>query len=380
MSNVAPISSRSSTFRADIQGIRALAIILVIALHLNLSGFEAGYIGVDIFLVVSGYVITLSLMKKPANRFFGNLKDFWVSRFTRIFPVAALVVCVTVIASFLLSGKAFNPDLLTDAKWATLYATNFRLINTGSNYFIAGLDQSLLTHYWSLAVEQQFYLVYPIVIFLLSRFSSEKSKLAALRNFLLLSIIGSSYWSITQTLIDPVASYFSPFTRFWELALGGLVATFAVTKRFRFAGFLGLALLIASMFLLNSQSSYPGFLAWLPAFGTVLLLWAPIQQLGIKPLRYLGDISYSLYLWHFLWLVLPKQIEQPITDPNMSWLFLAGALGCSVLTYHFFERPIHRSVTLKKDGFSALSVGLICLAASWLTISLVENFWLRSIL
>ena len=111
-----------------------------------------------------------------------------------------------------------------------------------------------------------------------------------------------------------------------------------------------------------------------------MLLWAPIQKLGIKPLRYLGDISYSLYLWHFLWLVLPKQIEQPITDPNMSWVFLAGALSCSVLTYHFFERPIHRSVTLKKDGFSALSVGVICLAASWLTISIVENFWLRSIL
>lgn len=379
-SNLIPVDQRSQGFRADIQGIRAIAIILVIALHLHLTGFEAGYIGVDIFLVVSGYVITLSLLKKPAKRFFGNLADFWSSRFTRIFPAAALVICTTVIASFFLSGKAFNPDLLTDAKWATLYGTNFRLINTGSNYFIEGLDQSLLTHYWSLAVEQQFYLVYPLALFLISYLSSERFKLLTLRIFLIVSVIASSYWSISQSVIDPVASYFSPFTRFWELAAGGLIATFATSKRFKYLGFAGLAILLGSFFILNSQSSYPGYLAWIPVAGTLLLLWAPVKQLGVRPLRYLGDISYSLYLWHFLWLVLPTQIENPITDSRLTWLFLAGAVICSVLTYHFFERPIHRSVTLRADRYAALTVALVCLASTWLVIALVENYWLRSIL
>ena len=378
--NLVPLKERSSSFRADIQGLRATAIILVIALHMDLTGFSAGYIGVDMFLVISGYVITLSIQRKPAKKVITNLVEFWRSRFIRIFPAAALVICATVIASYFLSGKAFNDDLLDDARWATFYATNFQLINTGANYFIEGLDQSLLTHYWALAVEQQFYLVYPLLVFTLSWLSTEKHRVVALRLLLAVVIIASSYWSITQTVIDPVASYFSPLTRFWELALGGLLATFATTTRFKYAGYLGIAILVTSMFSLNAQSSYPGYLAWLPAIGTSLLLWAPLKPLGIAPLRYLGDISYSLYLWHFIWLVLPTQIENPITEPGFSWLFLLGALGCAVLTYHFFERPIHKSVSLRNDSYSALTVGVMSLAGTWLVIALVENLWLRSIL
>jgi peptidoglycan/LPS O-acetylase OafA/YrhL len=379
MSNAVPVGFRSTTFRADIQGLRAIAIVLVIALHMNLAGLSAGYIGVDIFLVVSGYVITLSIQKKPAKRFSKNLVEFWRSRFIRIFPAAALVICVTVVAAYLLSGQAFNSDLFIDAKWATFYGTNIRLIQTGSNYFIAGLDQSLLTHYWSLAAEQQFYLVYPTTLFLLTWLGSEKQRVLVLRIFLLLVIVSSSYWSISQTVIDPVVSYFSPLTRFWELAFGGLLATFA-TRTSKIITCLGLLMLVVSVFVLNSQSSYPGYLAWLPVIGTGVLLYSPLKALGCSPLRYLGDISYSLYLWHFIWLVLPTQTENPITDPNMIWLFLLGALFCAVITYHFFEQPIHRSVALKSDTFSAASVAAICLLSTWLVIALVENIYLRSTL
>jgi peptidoglycan/LPS O-acetylase OafA/YrhL len=132
------------------------------------------------------------------------------------------------------------------------------------------------------------------------------------------------------------------------------------------------------MFILGPTSQYPGYLAWLPAIGTGLLLLFPLQFLAITPLRYIGDISYSLYLWHFIWLVLPTQIENPITD--YSWAFLFGAVICAVLTYHFFERPIHKSVSLKTDGYSALSLALICLLTSWLVIELIENLYLKTIL
>ena len=379
MSNAVPVSSRSTSFRADIQGLRAIAIILVVALHMNLTGVSAGYIGVDIFLVVSGYVITLSIQKKPAHRVFRNLVEFWRSRFIRIFPAAALVISVTVVAAFLFSGKAFNPDLLIDARWATFYATNIRLIQSGSNYFIAGLDQSLLTHYWSLAIEQQFYLFYPLVIFLLTWLGSEKQRVLILRIFLTVVILASSYWSITQTVLDPVASYFSPLTRFWELAFGGLLATFA-TRNSRFLPFLGLIILAGSMFVLNSQSAYPGYLAWLPVVGTGILLYFPLKRLGIAPLRYLGDISYSLYLWHFVWLVLPTQIENPITEPSLAWVFLMGALVCSVLTYHLFEKPIHKSISLKTDTYAATTLAAVCLLGAFLVITLVENLYLRTIL
>ena len=377
--NTVPVMARSSSFRADIQGLRAIAIVLVIGLHMNLAGFNAGFIGVDMFLVVSGYVITLSLMKQPAKQVFRNLANFWRGRFIRIFPAAALVICVTVIAAFLVQGKAFNSDLFIDARWATFYGSNIRLIQSGSNYFIAGLDQSLLTHYWSLAVEQQFYLLFPVIVFALTWLGKETSRIWILRSFLFVAIVASAYWSIIETSSNSVSAYFSPLTRFWELAVGGFVATFA-TAGSKYFSLIGLALLGFSIYYLNSQSPYPGYLAWLPVIGTALLLWAPLKPLGIAPLRYLGDISYSLYLWHFLWLVLPTQIETPITDGYWSYIFLGGAVVTAVLSYHFFEKPIHKSLSLKTDGYSALMVGLLSLAFTWVVIAVVENLYLRSIL
>ena len=377
--NTVPVAARSSSFRADIQGLRAIAIVLVIGLHMNLAGFNAGFIGVDMFLVVSGYVITLSLMKQPAKQVFRNLAKFWRGRFIRIFPAAALVICITVIAAFLVQGKAFNSDLFIDARWATFYGSNIRLIQSGSNYFIAGLDQSLLTHYWSLAVEQQFYLLFPVIVFALTWLGKETSRIWILRSFLFVAIVASAYWSIIETSTNSVSAYFSPLTRFWELAVGGLVATFA-TSSSKYFSLIGLALLGFSIYYLSSQSPYPGYLAWLPVIGTALLLWAPLKPLGIAPLRYLGDISYSLYLWHFLWLVLPTQIENPITEGYWSYVFLIGAVFTAVISYHFFEKPIHKSLSLKSDGYSALMVGLLSLAFTWVVIAVVENLYLRSIL
>ena len=378
-SNLAPVSARSETFRPDIQGLRALAIILVIALHMSLPGFLGGFIGVDIFLVISGYVITLSLLKQPVRNTFRDVAKFWAGRFVRIFPAAALVICVTVVAAFLLQGKAFDEAIFADAKWATLYATNFRLIDSGANYFIAGLDQSLFTHFWALALEQQFYLVYPVIVFAVSWLASAKQRTWTLRIILILTISISATWSYLDTLANPVSAYFSPFTRFWELAVGGLLATIAVSKKQSVFGYVGLAIIGFGLFYLNGQSVYPGVLAWIPVIGTALVLVFPLKPLGFAPLRYIGDISYSLYLWHFVWLVLPVQLENPVTDNYWKWVFLGGAVACSVLSYHFFERPIHKSITLHKDRFSAFLIGSICLAFTWMVIALVENLWLRTI-
>jgi peptidoglycan/LPS O-acetylase OafA/YrhL len=377
--NVSKPASRSSTFRADIQGLRALAIILVIGLHMGLAGFQAGYVGVDIFFVISGYVITLSLNKQPGKHTWANLASFWGSRFIRIFPAAALVVATTIVAAYFLQGLAFNSDLITDARWATFYATNLRLIDSGANYFIVGLDQSLLTHFWALAVEQQFYLVFPVLVFSLTWLSSEKYRILLLQIALVLIVVGSAVWSVLETGTNAVSAYFSPFTRFWELGVGALVATFAFTKAPKWLSYLGLVTIGASLFLFDSTTLYPGYLAWLPVLGTALVLISPLPGLGIRPLRYVGDISYSLYLWHYLWLVLPTQLENPNTDGYWSWLFLLGAVMTAVLSYHFFERPIHKSVTLKADRCSAFVIGAICIVSALLAIAIIENLYLRSI-
>jgi peptidoglycan/LPS O-acetylase OafA/YrhL len=376
--NVTKASERSSTFRADIQGLRAIAIILVIALHMNLTGFSAGFIGVDMFFVISGYVITLSLTKQPSKHTWANLAKFWSSRFLRIFPAAALVIAVTITSAYFLQGQAFNSDLITDARWATFYATNLRLIDSGANYFIQGLDQSLLTHYWALAVEQQFYLVFPVLVFALTWLSSEKYRKPLLQIFLVLIVLGSAIWSFIETQANPVSAYFSPFTRFWELGFGAVVATLGTT-RLRWPGLLGLLVLLGCLFSFNSQTAYPGYLAWLPVLATGILLYAPLPALGVRPLRYVGDISYSLYLWHFLWLVLPTQTEEPLTEGIWPWVFLLGAVVTAVLSYHFFERPIHHSMKLRGDRLSAFFIGAICIVGALLAIAVIENLHLTSI-
>ena len=346
---------------------------------MNLAGFSAGYIGVDIFFVISGYVITRSLNKEPARHTFANLAKFWSSRFVRIFPSAALVITATIISAYFLQGQAFNSDLITDARWATFYATNLRLIDSGANYFIVGLDQSLLTHFWALAVEQQFYLVFPVLLFSLTWLTSEKHRKLTLQIALVLIISASAIWSLLETKTDSVSAYFSPFTRFWELAFGALIATISLSKSIRLLPYLGLAILATSLFWFNSQTTYPGYFAWVPVLGTALLLLQPLPALGIRPLRYIGDISYSLYLWHFLWLVLPTQTENPISDGYWPWIFLAGAVVTAVLSYHFFERPIHNSLKLRSDKYSTFMIGAICIAGALLAIAVIENLYLRSI-
>lgn len=377
--NITPPENRSSTFRADIQGLRAIAIILVIGLHMGLPYFKAGYVGVDIFFVISGFVITLSLNKQPARHTWNNLANFWGARFIRIFPAAALVIVATIFAAYFLQGLAFNSDLITDARWATFYATNLRLIDSGANYFIVGLDQSLLTHFWALAVEQQFYLAFPVLVFSLTWLSSEKYRVRLLQIALVIVIVLSAIWSALETSSNAVSAYFSPFTRFWELGVGALVATLAFAKSPKLLGYLGLVVIGVSILLFDSTTVYPGYLAWVPVVGTALVLMSPLPALGVAPLRYIGDISYSLYLWHYLWLVLPTQLENPITEGYWSWLFLLGAVATAVLSYHFFERPIHRSLDLRSDKYSALMVGAICIVSALLAIAIIENFYLRSI-
>ena len=376
--------------RADIQGLRGLAILLVILLHAGVTLFQGGYVGVEVFFVISGFVVTGSLMRKPGGQLLKNLRNFYVKRILRLLPSSTAVIIVTLIAAFFLLGKAFNADLIEDAKWAAIFGTNFHLIDTGANYFIAGLDKSLLTHYWYLAIEQQFYLLYPLIIFLIVRLVPEALKTRVVAVLLALIVLASGWFSVYLTQADSVSAYYSPFTRAWEIALGGLVALIPLSWAKRSAilnsavSLAALLALLASSIILGSQNSYPGFLAWWPSLCAAALIWANSNTtkisatglLAFRPMKYLGDISYSLYLWHFIWLVLPGQMVNPPTAPWFVLVQLAGAFGCAAVSHHFIEDPIRKSKTLNKDALAALLFLLICLALIWDTTLLVENLWL----
>ena len=367
------------TFRPDIQGLRAIAVILVILAHASVPGFEGGYIGVDVFFVISGFVITSLLLRQPPRGVRHNLAYFYARRIRRIVPAATLTLVATTLAAYFLLGTNFVPQLLGDVRWASLFSENFRLIRTGSNYFIPGIAPSLVTHFWSLAVEEQFYLAFPLVVFSLTLMSPLRHRTTSLGVFLVAAIGASAWYSWHLTPISPTVAYYSPFTRFWEIALGALVALLPAAWARRtphvntLLGFLAMLALAAAVWRLNTMSVYPGVLAWWPCGTTAVLLWTgqssvkggPATWLSWRPLRYIGDISYSLYLWHYVWLMLPLQMVHP---PTSSWarvIEIAGAFACAVISYHVLENPIRHSKRLDRDGVAVALLLLICIGLSW---------------
>ena len=331
------------------------------------------------FFVISGFVITSLLLRQPERGISQNLAHFYVRRIRRIVPAATVVLVVTVAAAYVLLGANFNVQLLGDVRWAALFGENFRLINTGSNYFIPGLAPSLVTHFWSLAVEEQFYLVYPVITFSIVRFIPSASRVRVLTGFLLIAIALSAWWSYHLTPVNAVAAYYTPFTRFWQFALGGLVAVIPVAWARRtplvnsIAAVLALVVIAVAALRLNAFSTYPGVLAWWPSGATAVLIWtgpsslraAPAAWLSWRPLGYVGDISYSLYLWHFVWLMLPLQLVHPISSPLARIVEIAGAVVCAVTSYHVVENPIRRSTSLGRDPWATGLLLVICLVLSW---------------
>jgi len=252
------------SFRPDIQGLRALAVLLVIADHADIPGFSGGYIGVDLFFVVSGYVITQLLLREAGNGIGTGLGDFYARRVRRIVPAATATLVATLLVAWATLGARLNPQLPGDVRWASLFSANFRFIETGSNYFVPGIFPSLITQFWSLGVEEQFYLCFPLVVLLIARFAPAGRRLALLSVTLTVAIALSAWWSIHLSAIDPTPAYYSPFTRFWELGLGCLLATLTVRRPVRtarsewLAVAIAIALLVVALTTLNRPASTRG--------------------------------------------------------------------------------------------------------------------------
>lgn len=374
-------------FRRDIQGLRAIAVILVILNHAAIPGFVGGYIGVDVFFVISGFVITQLLLREATKGIRTGLADFYSRRIRRIVPAATATLVGTLIAAELVLGTRINPNLTGDVRWASLFAANFRLIATGSNYFVPGIHPSLVTQFWSLAVEEQFYLAFPLIVFVIARFMPPRFRLRALVATLGIAVILSAWWSLHISAGNPVLSYYSPFTRFWELGLGCLLAILTMRRPApagriqEIAVVSGVVLLVIALLKLNSTSVYPGWLASLPCGAAAMLIWAGSAErsslitriLSARPLVYLGALSYSLYLAHYVWLILPGQIVPPLTGWPWTLLEIGGTIISAALSYHLLENPIRRSRRLASDRIAIVLVLCVCVTASWTTAEIVAK-------
>jgi peptidoglycan/LPS O-acetylase OafA/YrhL len=372
------------TFRPDVEGLRAVAVLLVVLYHANVSALSGGFVGVDVFFVISGFVITGLLLRERVATGKTSVAAFYARRFRRIIPAATVVILVTVVLSYHFLGFVSGNSVAVDGRWAAVFLANFHFAATGTNYLSSFRPPSPLQNYWSLSVEEQFYAVFPMLFLLVSRAKGPFTFKGRMAICLTVVIIASFCLSVVQTSTSPTTAYFSPLTRAWELGLGALIAV--ATTRLRkvpasaaaLMTWTGLGLVLASAFLLGAQSAYPGWLVALPVLGAGFIIagGAAAPRFGVEstlklgPFRWLGRLSYSLYLWHWPVLILAAESRGQTTlsvPQNLFWV--AIALLLSVATYHIVENPIRHAkfLTRRKWASIALGVALIVLTLGVLT-------------
>lgn len=311
--------------RADIQGLRAIAVVLVLIYHLTPGSLPGGYVGVDVFFVISGFLITSHILRELEKSGTVDLPRFWARRARRLLPAALLVLVVTLFAVWILAPSGFVPAFLAQIAASAVYVQNWMLSAQSVDYMAGAGQASPVQHYWTLSVEEQFYIVWPVIAVIAAVIASRwiRRRVAAVFGVVIAGIIGASLaTSILMTVFDPERAYFDSFARAWEFAAGGLFAVVAASPKNPFSrldvrarsvlAWLGLAGILLSALWFTDRSPFPGWIALLPVIGTLLVIIgdepegrvSPQRVLDTRPMQWLGDISYGMYLWHFPLIVL----------------------------------------------------------------------------
>ena len=355
----APETPQRSVRRQDIQGLRALAVIAIICSHV-LQFPSGGFAGVDVFFVISGFVITTAMLREIDLNGRLSLRSFYANRVRRIVPAAVLVLIATGAAAWFLFNRPRAMSTLWDAAYAFFFVGNWRFAAVGTDYLNATEPASPLQHYWSLSVEEQFYLVWPWLVLLAFAFATKTlrrpGRVRVVLGSVMVVIAAASFaYAVWETTTSPAVSYFSTFSRAWELGVGALLATTAgvlarMPLALRFlAGWAGLAGIVASLLLIHESMAFPGPWAAAPVLATALVIAAGVggPQRHLFPLvnpvsSYLGTISYSLYLWHFPVLVFALML-MPEQSLEVTGIILGATLVLAVMSHYLVEQPLHRS-------------------------------------
>ncbi len=351
-----------------------MAVLLVAFNHAGVGFLGGGYVGVDIFFVLSGFLITGLLLQGAERTSHVSFRNFYARRARRILPAAALTLAVTTLVGYVLLNYVREKQIAWDSFWASLFAANVRFAHEGTDYFAQGQPPSPVQHYWSLAVEEQFYLVWPalLAIALFGVFLPLRARRQAVRHgqvtngarvrvLVVIGLLGTAslLWSIHDTNVLPAAAYFSTRARAWELALGAVLAVAApavdrIPRAVRVAcGWVGVAAIAAAAVEFSAVTPFPGYEALLPTVGAALVIASGMGSgatgpsvgsvLAIHPLRYVGDRSYTFYLWHWPALIIASLYVGHQLGVGMNMLLLLGAFLLSIVTYGLFENPIRRA-------------------------------------
>ncbi|KRR16381.1 hypothetical protein CQ14_15985 [Bradyrhizobium lablabi] len=359
------MSSPSPKYRPDVDGLRAIAVMLVLNFHAFPDAAPGGFVGVDVFFVISGFLITGIVARElELGRF--SLIEFYNRRVRRIFPALIVVLCATLVLGWLWMLPQDLAQLGSDTFASAAFLANIALL-LQSGYFDVESAKKPLLHLWSLGIEEQFYLFWPLLLIL--AFRLRKSILAVI------ALFGIASFALNVVLIgsNPVAVFYLPFTRVFELLAGAALAcgwnkVGHSVKASDWRAWIGVALIAASVVMLDSHRAFPGWWAVLPVAGSALLLSAPAAWvnravLASRPLVWIGLISYPLYLWHWPLLVFAGMVKfAPLTLPERELILLASMVLAWV-TYRLVETPIRFGTPSRRKMFG-LGAGIAMIAAA----------------
>lgn len=380
-------------FRGDIQGLRAVAVGLVLVYHAGIPFVTGGYVGVDVFFVISGFLISSHLLESLERNGRINFADFYARRIRRILPASLVVAVLTAIAAI-----AFYPPLgleriLRDGLATILYVPNiwFAIQNTD---YLADHSPSPYQHYWSLGVEEQFYLLWPLVLLLLFLLVRRRRVLviAGISLIALASLVAG----VLLTPLDQPAAFFLLPTRAWELLAGALIGALLLHRSLwipawvgAIGGWVGVALILVAAFFFDDQTAFPGTAAIVPTLGTALVIFfgatspsgGPTWMLSIRPMQFVGLISYSLYLVHWPLLVVTQAAvgeQNPLRLVVRVLMGIVIAVPLAWLLFRFVETPMRAPHALTRRrprvtlfatlGVTVLLSGALLGAAQWASV------------
>lgn len=363
-------------FRPDIEGLRAVAVLLVVLYHAKLAGMTGGYVGVDVFFVISGFLITRQLFETQQLRGRVHLAEFYLRRIKRLLPAAVVVTLAVLAAARMWSSTLAAKDIAKDAIYTALYGMNFHLAAEGTEYLNASKTPSPLQHFWSLAVEEQFYVGLPLLILAVVVVA------ARYRRPVLIGLIASGagyslYLCVVTTVSSAPDAYFSIATRAWELGVGSLVALSApwLTRMPEFlaagASWVGLIWILSAGFAYTDATAFPGTAALLPVGGAALIVAGGCHRargsaevlLGRWVAQLLGKTSYSLYLWHWPVLVFAPVVVGHELNTSLRVQALFVSLLLAVTSYFHVELP-GRRLPLRKPAWVLSGPALAGLTAA----------------
>lgn len=368
--------AKKSDYRPDIDGLRAIAVLSVIAFHAFPSLARGGFIGVDIFFVISGYLISKHIWEDLGTGKF-SIKTFYARRVRRIFPALCVVLLFCVGAGWVILTPGEYEQLGTHMVASAAFISNL-IYWQEAGYFDNAADTKPLLHLWSLGVEEQFYIVWPLFLAFFWRHSRHLA-------WALPGVLGASLiYSMMLVRHDAVADFYSPLTRFWELALGAGLAYMALHNitinaiNRSLISWLGLGLMLGAIVIINRDHSFPGAWALLPAVGAACLIyaansaWLNRHVLSHPLLVWVGLISYPLYLWHWPLFSFARIMESETPSIGVRLWLIAASIVLAWLTYEFFERPL-RSRALSRNMLLILCVSLLLLGIAGLAVRKLDG-------